>query len=67
MPEDTEPWGIVSETADGKSVIIQKEYLDWLASMLAEDCHCGPHMDHDDCLAEVECFIKKFHHMVYSK
>lgn len=62
---NNKPWGIVSETADGKAVIITKEYLDWLASVLAESCHCGPHIDHADCLAEVECFIETFHKKVY--
>lgn len=49
-------WGATKQ-ADG-SVVLNAEYADWLSSVLEEACHCGPHIDHADCLSEVEALIQ---------
>lgn len=49
-------WGCTKE-ADG-SIRMTAEYARWVSTFLDESCDCGPHLDHADCIAEIEALIK---------
>ena len=55
------PYGIApAEYHDGKviSFIVSAQYLNWLASMLNESCHCKPHNNHSECLEQETIFLE---------
>jgi hypothetical protein len=56
MNKPTTCWGI-TQAPDGYFVMTP-EYLAWLVSYLDESCNCGPHLDHADCITEVEALIE---------
>jgi hypothetical protein len=55
---NTPMWGV--QKISENSFVVSKEYLQWLAFLVDEQCQCFPHIDHSDCLAECTAFVDYF-------